>query len=145
MDRLAKGFRVQLGYVIPVDELDRIAIAKLEDGKILLGGGRYDGAAYICGYAIEVALKARICRTLDWVDFPSTNGEFQAYRSFQTHALEVLLRLSGHEARIKRDHFAPWNEVASWTPESRYYAIGKIQKAEAELMIRSVEQLLEAI
>ena len=99
--------------MIPVEELDRIAIAKLEDGKTRLGGGRYDGAAYICGYAVEVALKARICRTLDWVDFPSTNGEFQAYRSFQTHDLEVLLRLSGQEQRIKRDHFALWNAGAA--------------------------------
>lgn len=131
--------------MISVAELDRIAGARLEDGKALLGGGRYDGAAYVCGYAVEVALKARICRTLNWLDFPSTNGEFQAYRSFQTHALEIFLRLSGQEGRIKRDHFDLWNAVALWNPESRYSSIGTIRKADAEFMINAAEQLLKAL
>lgn len=36
---------------------------------------------YLCGYAIEVALKARICRTLNWTGFPETRGEFEGYQS----------------------------------------------------------------
>jgi hypothetical protein len=67
--------------LIPVTELDGIANARLEDGKALLAAGRCDGAAYICEYAVEVGLKARICRTLNWSEFPSTGGEFQAYRT----------------------------------------------------------------
>lgn len=89
--------------MISVAELDKIARARLEDAQVLLDAGRFDGAAYLCGYAVEIALKARICRTLNWADFPSTGGEFQAYRSFQTHDLRVLLRLSGQEERIKND------------------------------------------
>jgi HEPN domain-containing protein len=131
--------------VIPVAELDRIAEARLEDGKALLAGDRYDGAAYVCGYAVEVALKARICRTLNWSDFPSTKGEFQAYRTFQTHELDVLLRLSGQEVRIKQEHFTLWNAVAVWKAESRYSVIGTIQRADAELMINAAEQLLKAL
>ena len=100
--------------MIPVAELDRIAKARLEDAKVLLQAGRYDGATYLCGYAVEVALKARICRTLNWTDFPSTAGEFQSYRSFQTHDLDVLLHLSGQEVRVKQHHFALWNKVARW-------------------------------
>jgi HEPN domain len=72
--------------MIPVSELDGIASARLEDAKTLLSAGRFDGASYLCGYAVEVALKARICRVLSWPDFPSTTGEFQAYRSFPTPA-----------------------------------------------------------
>jgi len=34
-----------------------------------------DGATYLCGYAVEVALKFRICLTLNWPEFPSTGGE----------------------------------------------------------------------
>ena len=41
--------------MIPVAELDRIARARLEDAKALLQAGRYDGATYLCGYAVEVA------------------------------------------------------------------------------------------
>jgi HEPN domain-containing protein len=131
--------------VIPVAELDRIAKARLEDGKALLSGERYDGAAYVCGYAVELALKARICRTLRWLDFPKTSLEFQAYRSFQTHNLEVLLRLSGEEERIKKQYFDLWSDVSGWNPESRYNMIGTTPKANAEAMISAVGQLLEAL
>jgi HEPN domain-containing protein len=56
--------------VIRVDELDSIARARIEDAKALLAAGRFDGATYLCGYAVEVALKARICRALGWAEFP---------------------------------------------------------------------------
>ncbi len=68
----------EIAAMILVAELDNLAHARIDDAKALLAAGRYDGATYLCGYAIEVALKARICRTLSWPEFPSTGGEFQA-------------------------------------------------------------------
>ena len=129
--------------MLPVAELDRIAEARLEDAKTLLKAGRFDGASYLCGYAIEVALKSRICRTLNWPEFPNTNSEFQLYKTFQTHQLEVLLRLSGQEPRIRQEHFRLWNAVIVWTVESRYSIIGKVLKGDAEDMLRAAEQLLK--
>jgi HEPN domain-containing protein len=131
--------------MIPVDELDAIAGARVEDARALLAAGRFDGATYLCGYAVEVALKARICRVLNWPEFPSTGGEFQAYRSFQTHELDVLLRLSGQEARIKQQHFALWNVVAVWKAESRYNIIGTAGQTDAMAMIEAVARLLEVL
>jgi len=131
--------------MIPVAELDRIAQARLEDAKALLAAGRHDGATYLCGYAIEVALKARICRTLNWLEFPSSVGEFHAYRSFQTHELEVLLHLSGQEAKIKQQHFTDWNTLAVWRPESRYHIVGTAQRGDAEAMIGAAEKLLKVL
>lgn len=131
--------------MIPVAELDRIAQARLEDAKALSQAGRYDGATYLCGYAVEVALKARICRVLNWADFPSTSGEFQAYRSFQTHELDVLLRLSGQEARVKQDHFALWNTVGVWKAESRYNVIGTVRDSDAQAMIEAAKALLKIL
>ncbi len=131
--------------MISVAELDRIAQARLGDAKALLAAGRHDGATYLCGYAVEVALKARICRTLNWPEFPSTGSEFQTYRSFHTHELDVLLRLSGQEARVKQQHFTDWNTVAMWKPESRYNVVGTAQKSDAEAMIRAAEQLLKVL
>ena len=68
--------------MIAVEELDRIARARLDDAKSLLASGRFDCATYVCGYAVEVALKARICRTLNWSEFPATGGEFALIRAF---------------------------------------------------------------
>lgn len=131
--------------MIPVAELDRLAQARLDDAKALLAAARYDGAVYVCGYAVEVALKARICRILNWTEFPGTTGEFQSYRSFQTHELDVLLRLSGQEARVKQQHFGFWNTVAVWRAESRYSIVGTVQKTDAESMVSAAEELLKVL
>lgn len=131
--------------MILVVELDNLSRARLEDTKALLAADRFDGATYLCGYAVELALKARICRVLNWPEFPATGGEFQAYRSFQTHELDVLLRLSGQEARVKQNHFALWNTAASWKVESRYNVVGTAQRADAAAMIHAVDQLLAVL
>ena len=127
--------------MIPVAELKKIAHARLDDAKALLAAGRFDAATYLCGYAVELALKARICRTLSWSDFPRTPGEFQSYRSFRTHDLEVLLHLSGQEARITQQHFALWYVLVVWTRELRYNPIGTAQSDAAEAMIAAAETL----
>lgn len=132
-------------YVIPVDELDNVAQARLEDARALSAAGRFDGATYLCGYAVEIALKARICRTLDWPEFPSTGNEFEPYRSFRTHELEILLHLSGQEARIKQDHFGVWNVVTVWRVETRYSVIGTAQRQDAAAMIAAAEELLAVL
>lgn len=45
--------------MITIAELETIAQARLLDAEALIIAERYDGAAYICGYAIELSLKAR--------------------------------------------------------------------------------------
>jgi len=131
--------------MIPVAELDRIAQARLEDAKALLQARRYDGAIYLCGYAVELALKARISRTLNWPEFPSTDSEFRHYRSFQTHDLDVLLHLSGQEDRVKQQHFALWNTVVVWKPDSRYNVIGSAQISDAQALINAAGALLQIL
>ena len=45
-------------------ELRALARARLKEAQILFAAKRYDAATYLCGYAVEMALKARICKTL---------------------------------------------------------------------------------
>ncbi len=84
--------------------LKSISRARLSDAKVLLEAKRYDGAVYLCGYAVELALKARICRTLRWSGFPETQSDFRGLLSVKTHDLEILLRFSGIEPRIKKKY-----------------------------------------
>jgi hypothetical protein len=124
-------------------DLRTTAKARLDDAQILLANGRFDGAGYICGYAIELMLKARICDTLAWTGYPDTPQEFQNLRSFRTHNLDVLLVLSGRENGIKSPaHFADWSIVAGWNPEARYYPVGAISHADAQSYITSTQTLL---
>jgi len=126
-------------------ELKKIAQARIEDGEILLNSHRYDGAIYLCGYAVEISLKERICRTLGWDGYPSTTKEFTNYQSFRTHNLDVLLRLSGSEHKIRTEFLAEWSAVAEWDPEIRYKPIGSATKQGAELMIESSKKLLSVL
>ena len=129
--------------MIPKDDVHKIAHARFEDATVLMTAKRYDGAVYLCGYAIELGLKARICRTLNWLGFPENKGEFQGYQSFKTHDLDVLLHLSGIEDEIKSKYFAEWSAVAQWNPEARYNPIGTIQESDAKQMIQADEVLLK--
>lgn len=63
--------------MITTIDLITIAQERLTDAKALLNAHHYDGAVYLCGYSIEIALKHKICQTLNWSGFPSTNKELK--------------------------------------------------------------------
>lgn len=126
-------------------DLRKRAKAKLKDAEILYQNKRYDGAVYLSGYVMELILKARTCRTLNWTDFPETNREFQEYRSFKTHNLDILLSLSGLEQKIKIHHFVDWSNVNQWNPEMRYSDIGNVSSVDAKDMIDSIKNLMGVI
>jgi len=131
--------------MISTKDLRAIARARLRDAQVLLKAKRFDGAVYLSGSAVELALKARICRTLKWREFPQSGREFEDFRSLRTHSLEVLLNFSGVEERVTAKHAAEWSVVADWDPEKRYQAVGALKPLEAEQMVKYVERLLEIL
>ena len=128
--------------MLNVTELEEIAKARLLDGEVLFEAGRFDGAVYLCGYAVEVALKARMCKTLSWPGYPSTGAEFHNFQSFKTHSLDILLSLSGIEAEIKNKYLAQWSAVVAWDPEVRYKPIGSASPEDARITTESAKMLL---
>jgi HEPN domain-containing protein len=131
--------------MIPIKELRKLASARLQDAEILLKGRRYDGAVYLCGYSVELMLKAKISKTLKWKEFPSTQSEFQGLHTFKTHRLDLLLRLSGSEVKIKTSFLADWSIVAAWDSETRYSIIGTVSKTDASNMIESAKIIISAL
>jgi hypothetical protein len=125
-------------------DIRKIAKSKLKDAIVLFENKRYDGSVYICGYAVELGLKHQICKKLKWNEYPPGNN-FQNYKSFKTHNLDILLSLTGKEAIIKASYFADWSNVAFWDPEARYSAIGSISKADTQNMIQSTKILLKIL
>ena len=90
--------------------LKKLAVDRLEDAKALLVARRYEGAVYLTGYSIELALKAKICAHLGWEKFDVP--------ALRIHSLELLLRFTGLESR--RDSFAVhWNRFSAWDPQMR--------------------------
>lgn len=131
--------------MIATRDLRAIARARLRDAQVLLRARRFDGAYYLAGYAIELALKTRICRTLKWRGFPESASEFKGLQSLRTHDLEVLLTFSGVEARVKAQCSTEWNVVVKWNPDRRYQAIGEATRLEAANMVTSVIRVLEVL
>ena len=123
--------------------LREIAKARLKDSEVLYKNGRYDGAVYLCGYAVEVALKARICKTLKWTDYPPTNQK--DYGNFKVHDLGVLLKFTGIETKIKTRFLSDWSIVENWNSESRYNPVGTASNVDAQNMIDSTRNLLKAV
>lgn len=74
------------------NELKALSRTRLKEVKALYDSGLYDGASYLAGYVIELALKARICKHLDVNDYLDGG---QISQSFKTHKLENLIILSG--------------------------------------------------
>jgi HEPN domain-containing protein len=118
--------------------LQSLSEDRLEDAKALYKEGRYDGAFYISGYALELVLKKRISQTLGWSGYPNTKKEFENLGSFKVHNIEMLLHLSGVEGRIKSQFWKEWSMVIAWDPEIRYSS--KKQNAQdVETMLKNVE------
>lgn len=132
--------------MLSLAQLHEIAKARLDDAEVLFSALRFDGAAYLCGYAIEVTLKAQVCKTLQWAEFPEKSNEFRSLglQSFKTHDLDVLLRLSGREAYIKTNLFAEWSAVSQWNPEGRYQPVGAVSEQVAKQMIEAAKMFASA-
>lgn len=130
--------------MITIAELQKLSLDRLKDAKALYQAERYDGAFYICGYAVEIALKRKICMTLGWPGYPDGKKEFEKLQSFKTHDLDMLLHCSGIENFIKTEFFSEWSIINSWTSEIRYSTKTKPMQT-VKLLLESAETLLNQL
>lgn len=131
--------------MIARNDLRKMAKARLKDAEVLFQHARYDSATYLSGYAIELALKARLCMVLKWEEFPESNKDFEDYRSFRTHDLNVLLSLSKKQDLIITNHEQIWRTVESWSSDARYKRVGSVDKAAAMKMLDAVRFILGVV
>ena len=131
--------------MIPKSDLRFLANARKQDAECLFTGSRYNGAVYLCGYALELSLKARICETLNWSDYPETNADFPGVSAFKVHNLDTLLRLTGREGAIKSTLLLQWSTCNSWNPEVRYKASFAPTEADARDMLDAFVALMAAL
>ena len=122
----------------------------LRAARLLRTRRSYDAAVYLCGYAVEIALKARICKVLKWTSgFPETNAEFRLKGNLKTHDLVMLLEYTGLQHRIlsvgTSGFLAEWSVVEKWKPEERYNPRGTKTLSDADAMIAATQSLLRII
>lgn len=115
-------------------DIQNLAAEKLADAECLLQAGRYDAAYYLCGYTVELLLKARVCKTLgidDFFDFGSSTkkklkNDGTLYKSFKVHDLSQLIILSGIYTEFEscldsdKNFKTAWSILEKWDENSRY-------------------------
>ena len=108
--------------MISKSDLETLAGVRLEDAKHLFASGRYSGAYYLSGYAIELAIKACIAKVFQANSIPDKAFVAAIY----SHNLKDLLGLGGLTKQFQDDTKADpilasaWGIASKWTEASRY-------------------------
>lgn len=119
-------------------ELRALARDRLADARALLRAGRYSGAYYLAGYAVECALKACITRQVRRHDFPNRKLANDSY----THDLARLVSIANLKERLAAtcthdETFEfNWDIVQDWSEEDRYNP--EISSDEARELYRAI-------
>jgi len=119
-------------------ELKKLAYLRLKEADALYRAELYDGVAYLCGYCIEFALKARICKVLGVSEYPDAGRLRQAYA---VHDLSQLLLLAGLQPKVgpaNAELFKNWSIAAEWRPERRYDPPGTFTRQMAHDLLEAI-------
>jgi len=128
--------------MIKYKDLKKIAQTRFKEAKVLYKNQLYDGCVYLCGYVVEVSLKARICKTLNIDLYPDDDKNLRGF--FSSHDFDRLLLLSGLQNEINALKnprlFTNWSLLTKWKPESRYTPIGTYKKQNAIDLINALSE-----
>ena len=103
-------------------ELQQLADDRIAGAKLLLDNGRWAGAYYLAGYAVECALKASIAKLTNAEDFPDKDFAAKCW----VHDIEKLMKVAGLTTQRDVDASANaalsscWAVVKDWNESSRY-------------------------
>ncbi|MBM3237734.1 HEPN domain-containing protein [Candidatus Poribacteria bacterium] len=123
---------------------EEISRRMLTDARFLLKNGRWHGAVYLAGYAVECKLKAAVCRYLGVEVLPE---------SFRTHDIQSLIRSAGLAEAVDSDKVIQvrFRRIDSmWRTEIRYAGNpplplqgGDYGKQEAENFLDTVRRIVQ--
>lgn len=107
------------------EQIDTLADQKLSDAILILNHNPVSvhNARYLAGYAVELTLKAKICRHLEIPDLFAKKDSKRTDVSlpFRTHHLYNLVLYAGlnqkHEDAVQDpDHYKAWSKIVNRKP-----------------------------
>ena len=119
-------------------DFQQLADMRIDEAMVLLAQGKFDGAYYLAGYAVECGLKACIARLTSQDAYPPKPKFIHDYYS---HEIEKLVKTAGLTAQRDADAAADpdlqanWQVVKDWSEESRYE---RKTAAEAQRLIAAI-------
>lgn len=126
-------------------EFQALAETRLEEAKMLLDHGKWDGAYYLAGYSVELALKSCVVKYLMATDaFPKKEFSRDCY----THRIEKLVLLAQLKPALDDAATADpillsnWNVACDWSEEKRYH---RMEQAEAEAIYNAVSDAVHGV
>jgi hypothetical protein len=124
--------------VIRATVFRQASIERLQDAKCLLDAGRFHGAIYLCGYAIECQLKENICaaRQIEALD----QGEAKKLG----HDLWDVLKMAGLGQKLleNKDLRVVFFEIVfRWSTEMRYSG-ARSDERECKRFLKNAEDFL---
>ncbi len=114
------------------------SIERWKDAKCLSEGDRFQGAIYLCGYALECELKFSVCMGR------GTSHLEEGVAKKLGHKLPELLDAAGLSSPLarKRDLWVAFQAISRrWSTEIRYFGGGS-NKTECERFLRDTYWLL---
>jgi predicted amidohydrolase len=116
-------------------ELRDLAALRLREAEALFAASLFDGCVYLCGYVVELALKARICAVLDTDDYPIR-------QQFKTHDFDDLKVLAGMSKELSSQNpllWDNWTEATQWKPDWRYVRAGNYDEVAASSILKAIK------
>lgn len=100
-------------------QLWELSQARLKSATTLMEASDWDAAAYMMGYALETALKAACCRSLDLNEYPDKTNIKMTNNYFMTHNFSQLLTISGFSKQFEAS--GPPELSSKWSEFLQYY------------------------
>jgi hypothetical protein len=131
-------------------EILKLSNQRLAEASVLYSNGMFDGAFYLAGYSVELALKAKICERMgvpnlfDESDASvnSIKGIGEIRKTLKTHNLFTLLIFSGLKLKFDAEkaankEFAKANSLlfTAWDENARYKPCGHMLPGDVDKMI----------
>ncbi|MGA2702223.1 MAG: HEPN domain-containing protein [Isosphaeraceae bacterium] len=119
-------------------DFQQLADVRIDEAALLLVEGKYHGAYYLAGYAVECGLKACLAKLTDRHEFPPKPKSIHDYYS---HEIDKLVKTAGlttqrdADAATDPELEANWGIVKDWTEESRYE---RKTQAQAQQLIAAI-------
>lgn len=123
----------------------QLADLRIDEVTALLAQGKWDGAYYLAGYAVECGLKACIAKRTGQYGYPPKPRLIHDYYS---HDIDRLVRTAELTAPRDIDATADpllepnWDCVKDWNEESRYE---RKTQAEAQQLIAAITEAAHGV
>ena len=143
------------------NEIIELSDKKFAVAEFLASNCFYDDAYYLGGYAFELRVKAKICKTLvipDFFDFDNSRtrklplakskrvDKDNLYKPFKVHDYEQLLILSGLYSEFSNKIItdlvfgADWSVISKWDESLRY--TNGCNEVDVKTFLQSIKNML---